>query len=130
LAQSPESFELSNGTDVGLCSMSLLESAMFSNPWYSAMMLAVEAATVIDRRLWKIAQGGAEGAAESHLMIQEKIDALFEAGTVLVAGGSPAHIIEMYRKHVAANALRLQPVIAKQIARPNAAISSYRRDDF
>ena len=103
---------------------------MFFSPWYSAMMLAVEAATVIDRRLWKIAQGGAEGAAESHLMIQEKVDALFEAGTVLIAGGSPAQIIDMYRKHVAANALRLQPVIANQIGRPNAAISSYRRDDF
>ena len=72
------------------------------------MMLAFEAGNVIDLRLWKIARGGAEGAAESHLMVKEKVDALFEAGSVLVAGGSTAHIIDMYSKHVAANALRLQ----------------------
>jgi len=83
---------------------------MFYYPWYSAMLLAVEAGTVIDQRLWKIAQGGTEAAAESHLMIQEKVAALFEAGSVLFAGGSSAEIIEMYRKHVAANALRLQRV--------------------
>jgi hypothetical protein len=52
--------------------------------------------------------GGAEGEAESRLMVQEKLDALFEAGFVLVRGGSSAHVIDMYRKHVAANATRLQ----------------------
>jgi hypothetical protein len=88
--------------------MTLQESAMFY-PWYPAMMLAFEASNVIDLRLWKIARGGEEGAAESHLMVKEKVDALFEAGSVLVAGGSPAQIIDMYRKHVAANAMRLAP---------------------
>jgi len=87
---------------------------MFFYPWYSAMMLAFEAGTVIDQRLWKIAKGGAEGAAESHLMVQEKIDALFQAGSVLLAGGSPSQIIDMYRRHVAANALRLQPLLANR----------------
>ena len=55
---------------------------MFFYPWYPAMMLAFEAGNVIDMRLWKIARGGDEGAAESHLMVKEKIDALLtEAGT-------------------------------------------------
>ncbi len=85
----------------------LSERGMFFYPWYPAMMLAIEAGSVIDMRLWKIARGGNEGAAESHLMVKEKIDALFEAGTVLIGGGSSAHIIEMYRRHVAANAARL-----------------------
>ena len=85
--------------------MSLLESAMFFYPWYAAVMLAVEAGTVIDKRLWKIAQGGAEGAAESQLMVEEKVAALFEAGSVLFAGGSSTEVIDMYHKHVAANAL-------------------------
>jgi hypothetical protein len=80
---------------------------MFFYPWYPAMMLAFEAGSVIDMHLWKIARGGGAGAAESHLMISEKIDALFEAGSVLVGGGSSAQIIEMYRRHVAANAARL-----------------------
>ena len=89
---------------------------MFFFPWYSAMMLAVEAGTVIDKRLWKIARGGVEGAAESHLMIQEKVAALFEAGSVLLAGGSSTEVIDMYRIHVAANALRLQHVEAPKVA--------------
>lgn len=80
---------------------------MFFFPWYPAMMLAVEASNVIDLRLWKIARGGQEAATESHLMIKEKIDALFEAGSVLVDGGNPESVIDMYRKHVAANAARL-----------------------
>lgn len=80
---------------------------MFVYPWYPAMMLALEAGKVIDLRLWKIARGGLEGLAESHLMVNEKVNALFEASSVLVTGGSPAAVIDMYRKHVAANALRL-----------------------
>jgi hypothetical protein len=87
--------------------MSLSESAMFFYPWVPAIMLAFEAGNVIDMRLWKIARGGDEGAAESHLMIEEKIDALFEAGAVLAGGASSTQVIEMYRKHVAANAARL-----------------------
>ena len=110
--------------------MSLLESAMFFYPWNSALMLAVEACTVIDRRLWKIAQGGAAGVAESHLMVQEKVDALFEAGSVLVAGGSSAEVIDMYRKHVAANALRLQPLLANQVDKPKVAATSWRGNEF
>jgi hypothetical protein len=65
---------------------------MFFYPWYPAMMLALEAGNVIDMRLWRIARGGDEGAAESHLMIKEKIEALFEAGAVLVGGGSPRRL--------------------------------------
>jgi hypothetical protein len=80
---------------------------VFFFPWYPAAMLAVEASNVIDLRLWKIARGGHEAATESHLMVKEKIEALFEAGTTLAYGGNPAAVIDMYRKHVAANAARL-----------------------
>jgi hypothetical protein len=76
-------------------------------PWYPAVMLAFEASNVIDLRLWKIAGGGHGAATEGHLMVKEKIDALFEAGSVLVDSGNPAAVIEIYRKHVAANAVRL-----------------------
>ena len=75
--------------------------------WYPATMLVFEASNVIDLRLWKLARGGHGAAAESHLMVKEKIDALFEAGSVLADGGNPAAVIDMYRKHVAANAARL-----------------------
>jgi hypothetical protein len=82
-------------------------AAVFFFPWYPALMLAFESSNVIDLRLWKIARGGQRAATESHLMVKEKIDALFEAGSVLVEGGNPATVIDMYRKHVAANAARL-----------------------
>ena len=81
---------------------------MFSFPWYPAVMLAFESSNVIDLRLCKIAHGGSDAAAESHLMVKEKIDALIEAGTVLIEGGNSAAVIDMYRKHVAANAARLR----------------------
>jgi hypothetical protein len=71
------------------------------------MMLVFEASNVIDLRLWKLARGGQGAAAENHLMVKEKIDALFEAGSVLADGGNPADVIHMYRRHVAANAARL-----------------------
>jgi hypothetical protein len=95
---------------VSASSMSLRESVMLFYPWYPAMMLAFEACNVIDMRLWKIARGGTEGAAESHLMVKEKVEALVEAGSVLARGGNSAHVIDIYRKHVAANALRLEHV--------------------
>jgi hypothetical protein len=76
-------------------------------PWYPAVMLAVESSNVIDLRLWKLARGGHGAAAESHLMVKEKIDTLFEAISVLAGGGDPSAVIDMYRKHVAANAARL-----------------------
>jgi hypothetical protein len=83
---------------------------MFFYPWYPAMMLAFEASKVVDLRLWKLGRGGAEGIAEGRLMVEEKLDALFEAGSVLARGGSSDHVIDLYRKHVAANALRLKHV--------------------
>jgi hypothetical protein len=95
---------------VAFRSMSLLESAMFFCPWYPAMMLALEASNVIDLRLRKLATGGAGAAAEGRLMVEEKLNALFEAGLVVARGGDSTHVIAMYRKHVAANALRLKHV--------------------
>jgi hypothetical protein len=76
-------------------------------PWYPAVMLAFEESNVIDLRLWKIALGGHGATTESRLMVREKIDALFEAGSVLVDSGNPAAVFELYRKQVAANAARL-----------------------
>jgi hypothetical protein len=40
-------------------------------------------------------------------MVSEKVDAAFEARSMLVKGGKPADVIDFYRKHVAANMARL-----------------------
>ena len=75
--------------------------------WYPAMMLAIEAGAVMNQRLGRIWMGGTDGAFESGLMVTEKIAAGLEAATILARGGNCSHIIDHYRKEVAANALRL-----------------------
>ena len=40
-------------------------------------------------------------------MVSEKIAAAFEAAASLLAGATPAAIVQRYREHVAANARRL-----------------------
>ena len=56
-------------------------------PWYSAVMLALEANHVMALRLSKLAFGGAESHSEAKLMIAEKIDAAMEASYNLLRGG-------------------------------------------
>ena len=71
------------------------------------MMLAVESSGVIALRMMKLAGGGSGAHHEAHLMISEKLDAAFEAAANLMAGASGDDVIQRYRQHVAANALRL-----------------------
>jgi hypothetical protein len=70
-------------------------------------MLALESYRVINLRLMKMAAGGQVAYYEAFLMVNEKIDALFEAGGTLATGGTPEAIIDRYRQHVAANFARL-----------------------
>ena len=77
------------------------------NPFFSAMMLAVEAQRVIELRLVRIAWGGVEAHAEMQSMVSEKIDAAIEAAGTLLTGGSPEVVIARYREHVADNTKRL-----------------------
>ena len=79
---------------------------MFLYPWYSAFMLAAECNNVIDIRLRKIANGDLDAAEEAILMVNEKISAAMEAGSMLLSGKG-GEVIEFYRMHVAANAARL-----------------------
>ena len=80
---------------------------MFFYPWYPAFMLAVECNNVIDIRLRKIATGRVNAVEETRLMVSEKVEAAIEARSMLVKGGRPADVIDVYRKHVAANMARL-----------------------
>jgi hypothetical protein len=76
-------------------------------PWFAGTMLAFESCEVIRLRFAKLAVGDAAADGEAHLMLAEKVDAMFEAGASLMAGASAATIIGRYREHVAANARRL-----------------------
>jgi hypothetical protein len=84
------------------------EQASF--PWYTSAMLACESVEVIRLRLEKLLSGGDAADREARLMVSEKIDAMFEAGANLMAGATPASIIERYREHVAANNRRLSAI--------------------
>ena len=81
------------------------EQASF--PWYASTMLAYESFEVIRLRLEKFMIGGDDANHEARLMVSEKVDAMFEAGANLMAGATPASIVDRYREHVAANTKRL-----------------------
>ena len=76
-------------------------------PFYSTMFLAFESGNVIGLRMMKMMSGAGGAQDEAHLMVTEKLHALFEAGANLMAGGTASSVVERYREHVAANAERL-----------------------
>ncbi|MCJ2019425.1 hypothetical protein [Methylobacterium sp. E-065] len=80
------------------------------NPFFSSLMLAIEAQRVVELRLVRLAWGGSEGLAEAQSMVIEKVHAAGEAVTTLMFGGSPETVIARYREHVAANTKRLLAV--------------------
>lgn len=80
---------------------------MMFYPWYPALMLAVECNNVIDIRLRSIIAGKVNAEAEARLMVSEKVNAAFEACSMLVGGKKPADVIDLYRHRVAANVARL-----------------------
>ncbi|MCJ2062303.1 hypothetical protein MKK63_06255 [Methylobacterium sp. J-088] len=80
------------------------------NPFFSSLMLAIEAQRVVELRLVRLAWGGREGLAEAQSMVIEKVHAAGEAVTTLMFGGSPETVIARYREHVAANTKRLLAV--------------------
>ena len=76
-------------------------------PFYSTMMLGLESGNVIGLRMLKSSCGDSDALNEMHLMMGEKVDAVFEMGANLLAGGSADSVVDQYRQHVAANAKRL-----------------------
>ena len=74
--------------------------------WYPFLTLMADAVQVIEMRLRLIALG--KGTSdEMFLVVSEKIEAFGEARAILIRGGDPAHILDNYRKIVAANVTRL-----------------------
>jgi hypothetical protein len=76
-------------------------------PFYSTVFLAFESGNVIGLRMMKMMSGGSGSHDEARLMVVEKVNALFEAGASLMAGGTASGVVDRYREHVAANAKRL-----------------------
>lgn len=76
-------------------------------PWVAGTMLAFEASEVVRMRCEKLSHGDEAAGQEAVLMVSEKIAAAFEATMSLLAGATPAAIVQRYREQVAANAKRL-----------------------
>src|ERR1700755_1201249 len=76
-------------------------------PWHAGTMLAFEASEVVRLRCEKLSHGDEAAGQEAVLMVSEKIAAAFEATMSLLAGATPAAVVQRYREHVAANAKRL-----------------------
>lgn len=72
------------------------------------MMLAIESGSVVSLRMLKLMSGDRDAVREAELMINEKIEAAFEATGSLLAGASADQIVHRYRQHVGANAKRLR----------------------
>ena len=75
-------------------------------PWFSAVMLTLDAARVINVRFQMMVLGTAS-TDEMFLMVTEKLGAMHEAGAIIINGGYPAEVIDSYRNIVAANVARL-----------------------
>ena len=74
--------------------------------WFSALTLMADALEVMDMRLRQMAAGNGT-SDEMFLMVTEKLDAASEAGAIFIRGGDCGHVLDHYRKIVAANARRL-----------------------
>jgi len=82
------------------------EMLMFG-PWVTVSLLALESSEVIGLRVAKLARGGVDAQNEAHLLVNEKIVAVFDSSMRLVCGASTSDVIDRFREQVAANALRL-----------------------
>jgi hypothetical protein len=93
------------------------EMLMFG-PWITVVMLALESSEVIGLRVVKLAQGGVDAQTEAHLLVNEKIVAVFDASLRIVCGATTGHVIDRLREQVAANVLRLsaerQPALSQE----------------
>jgi hypothetical protein len=88
--------------------------AIFS-PWSTVLLLALESSEVIGLRVAKLAGGGVDAQHEAHLIVSEKIEAVFEASARLMSGVTVINVISGFREQVAANARRLSKSIRRDI---------------
>jgi len=84
--------------------------------WYSAMLLALDAAAVIEKRIQLMTRGKCTWD-EFSLMFAEKLDAIADAKAILASGGHPNLVIDNYRKIVAANVVRLDDGVRPRISK-------------
>lgn len=75
----------------------------------STALLAIESQEVIALRMAKLAKGDRAAQREAQIMVQEKFMAFGEAFANTARGGSSKAVVNLYRKKVRANRVRLAP---------------------
>jgi hypothetical protein len=80
--------------------------AIFS-PWFGILSLTLESSEVIGLRIAKLAGGGIDAEHEAHLILSEKVGAVFELSARLATGATLIDVVDRFREQVAANARRL-----------------------
>ena len=81
-----------------------------SFPWYASAMLAFESFEVIRLRLEKLVISGDAADHEAVSWSARRSMPCSKPGANLMAGATPASIVERYREHVAANTKRLSAI--------------------
>jgi hypothetical protein len=88
------------------------------SPWSTVLLLALESSEVIGLRVAKLAGGGVDAQHEAHLIVSEKLDAVFEVSARLMSGATAINVINRFREQVAANVRRLSPENYRAILSP------------
>ncbi len=70
-------------------------------------VIVVESQTVISKRLFNFASGGASSVDEATLMVREKAELALISGLALAGGQSMESVVKRYREAVEANVRRL-----------------------
>jgi len=84
-----------------------MKSLAIFSPWFSVLSLTLESSEVIGLRIAKLAGGGIDAEHEAHLILSEKVGAVFELGARLATGATLIDVVDRFREQVAANARRL-----------------------
>jgi hypothetical protein len=77
------------------------------SPWFGVLSLMLESSQVIGLRIAKLAGGGIDAEHEAHLILSEKVGAVFELSARLATGATLIEVLDRFREQVAANAGRL-----------------------
>ena len=86
-------------------------------PWITVVMLALESSEVIGLRVAKLAHGGVDAQNEAHLLVNEKIVAVFDAGMRLVCGATTSHVIDGFRSRSRRTPYVFQPNASLRLAK-------------
>ena len=86
-------------------------------PWITVAILALGSSEVIGLRVAKLSHGGVDAENEAHLLVNEKIVAVFDAGIRLVCGATTSHVINRFGSRSRRTPYGFQPNASLRLTR-------------